>query len=286
MNISLGYWENFSNGNINSNIDNLDTLPITHNLDSKDLEYFINDEELILPKKKAPILNESLLFFYYGIPAYFNDDMDYPCIMLFEVGDRFFDLLNWSPIDSGVVKFLVEHSIFKMFKEIGGINEENFKKEFIYKEGKESLKFIKSHLKLHFKNNKKYLKNNSNVKCLERIRSYNQNLQHIRDCFFLWDAQKHMSNSIFEDLNLTTVDNRIKIIEGHYNKSIKLKDFKPAFCYVPCYKKQEVMKAFNLSEKEVKSYEVDINQTVHIIIHEGKKKALKFIESKKHKSVK
>lgn len=284
--MKIKYWENFDKYIVNQDIEGIETLPLTHNLDSKDLEYLILNKELILPDKKAPIFDEPLLFFYCGIPAYINNEFDYPTILIFDVSDDFYQQLNWTPIDSGSVELMVNKSFIKLFKKKAGINPTNFQEEFVLREKEKAITYIKSHIELFFNTNIMYLESKSNNRCLDDL-EYNQNMRYILDLFTFKDGQKHIDfKKVLEEIkeekstyfeNFIYLDNRVKIIEGHCNKNIEMNKIKPIFCYVPKYKRGSVMSAFNLNKSSVKIYNPDISSNEDII-KKGTRKALKFIK--------
>ncbi|WP_420601488.1 hypothetical protein [Flagellimonas sp.] len=271
---TFSYWKNFENGSFDLDISKLYTLPVCHNLRYKELEYLIGSSTMPLPKTNAPVFDTPLLFFYYGVPAYWRDNMFSPSIVLFEAEDTFFEKLRWSPTDSGALNILIKDSISEEFRS-EYIDEETFKDEFILSgnPNKKNLEYLKQHLKLFFDTTESYLSGSFTIENLKG-KSYNENVNVIKRLFQVKSSQHFVRNT----LNFKGLDRRIKLIEGHSSSAIELGEIKPIFCYVPNNGKEFTMKSFGLGEKAVKDYDVHTDDDIHEIIFLGMKLAIEFIQ--------
>ncbi|MFB6343070.1 hypothetical protein ACE1ET_15180 [Saccharicrinis sp. FJH62] len=244
------YWSTFSK-HMRDQAKDLKKLPIAHNTDYINF-LSIMEERALCGLKKDIFFGDKRIFFYYGVPAYINEDDIFPSIFVFDVkDDDFLNEFDWVFMDSGTLNLLRTKSFLNTFQHLSSdIIKENYvlKRE----NGTNSIDFIKGHIKYFFGNNSNYYNGkiviNTNGK--------------INNTYFLL-AQKYYN--ITKDLNpedikkviysdYKKIDRRDRIIEGSSNIPVRLVSLKCVACFIPEHALNVVLDFFDLDEKDIRFY--------------------------------
>jgi len=290
--MNKNYWEDLDEIS-NNNTPRLINLPITHNTT---FDRFLNvlRDGAFLPTHEDVNFKIKLLFFYYGIPLFpIKENRHRACIFTFEVSEDFYSHFNWSPIDTGSFKKILEKSALSTGFDSHVDNYETFKKEYLLLKrsllNEDTRKYksiieLEKHIKFFFGDEENYVSGNT----LEKlpVTDYESDLiRKIHRTYKAVEAQNYMKTSFFEDTETTYMDSRVKIIEGHTKLSVKLIDeVELVFCHVPKSKSKMIQDIFGINEENISTYQSSLsgNHTDNIVL--GFDEYKKFL-SKKYASL-
>lgn len=239
------YW---NSKEIIENLSNdLETLPLAHNTCYNFFENIL-DERAFRPKHSEidEVYETNKIFFFYGIPAYIDEEHQWPSIFVFDYKDEsFFNDLDWSPIDSGAYKKIKDESIFNCFKTV---TSKKFKKDFVIKRGTKRdniLCYLKSHIKYFFNNNTNYYQGNFSFSEKASEHSEFSTIKNLFTSINSYDKIK-IKKEILEEF--VEIDKRSRILEGSTDIDIPISMLKLVACYIPKDKKKEIEKYFNIDK--------------------------------------